>query len=244
MDPTGAAEATPLQHALDGFATAFGHLVKVVDDGGLEDLDADGLIGFLQDFESVRNAMPVIDHAAIRAGDERDLPNRLCQRSMARVLTQSLRLSPAEAGRRVRAAEQLADRRSMTGEPLTPLRPHLAEAQRRGEVTPEQVNVIDLALRQVDYGFDPAEVEAGEQILVTAAAGVGPADLRTLAEKVVEAIDPDGSLPDDQVQQDRRFFRFRRHTDGSFRGEFRLTPQAGAKLKAILDPLAGPRPTN
>jgi hypothetical protein len=87
-------------------------------------------------------------------------------------------------------------------------------------------------------------VAAGEQILVTAAGEVGPSDLRSLAEKVVEAIDPDGTVPDDQLQQDRRFFHFRRAADGSFRGEFRLTPQAGAKLKAILDPLAAPHPTS
>ena len=65
---------------------------------------------------------------------------------------------------------------------------------------------------------------------------MGPHDLRRLAERVVEAIDPDGTVPDDQVQQDRRFFRWRHARDGSFRGEFRLTPQAGAKLKAILGP--------
>jgi hypothetical protein len=133
----------------------------------------------------------------------------------------------------------------MTGEPLAPLRPHLAAAQRRGEITPEQVAVVDAALRSVDgRGFDPAEVEAGEQILTDAAADLGPADLRQVAQQVVDAIDPDGTLPDDRLQQDRRFFRFRRAADGSFRGEFRLTPEAGAKLKAVLDPLAAPTITS
>ena len=80
---------------------------------------------------------------------------------------QALLLSPGEASRRVKAAEHLGDRQSMTGEPLGPWRPLLAEAQRRGEVTTEQVAVIDTALRRVDGpGVDPAEVEAGEQILV------------------------------------------------------------------------------
>ena len=119
MDPTSAPdgvwEATPLPQAplfdaMDGFATSFGHLVKVVDDGGLEDLDAPGLVGFLQMFETVRNAMPVIDHAVIRTATERDVPHTLCQSSMRRVLTQALRLSQPEAGRRVRAAEQLGER--------------------------------------------------------------------------------------------------------------------------------------
>ena len=43
--------------------------------------------------------------------------------------------------------------------------------------------MIDTALRQVDgRGFDPAEVEAGEQILVDAAASVGPHDLRRFGQ--------------------------------------------------------------
>jgi hypothetical protein len=240
-----AVEATPLQLAFDGFATAFSHLVKVVDDGGLDGVGAAGLVGFLQDYETIRNRMPVIDHAAIRAGIDGDLPHELCQRSMGRVLTQALRISVQEAGTRVRAAEQLGERASMTGEPLSPLRPHLAAAQRRGEITPEQVTVVDKALRAVDgRGFDPAEVAAGEQILTDAAADLGPADLRQVAQQVVDAIDPDGTLPDDQQQRERRYFRYRRAPDGSVRGDFRLTPEAGAKLSAVLDPLAAPKLTS
>lgn len=244
VEPTGVAVATPLQHALDGFVTSLGHLVKVVGDGGLEDLDANGLIAFLQDFESVRNAMSSVDHAVIQRAVERGVPHAVCQRSIGRVLTCALRISAAEAGRRVRAAAHLGDRWAMTGEPLGPWRPHLAEAVRLGEITSEQVGVIDTALRRVDGpGFDPGDVEAGEQILLGAAAGIGPEDLRVLAEKVVDAIDPDGTLPDDQLQQDRRFLHLRHAKDGSFRGEFRLSPEVGAKLKAILDPLAAPNQT-
>ena len=94
------------------------------------------------------------------------VPHTLCQRSMTRVLTQALRLSAPDAGRRVRAAQQLGDRRALTGASLPPLRPHLAAAQRRGEISAEQVGVVDRGLRAVDHpGFDPADVEAGEEIL-------------------------------------------------------------------------------
>ena len=151
-------EPTPLQHAVDGFVTAFGHLVKVVDDGALDDLDAAGLVGFLQEFEAIRNQFPVVDHRVIQSAIGRDLPHTLCRRSMVQVLMQALLLSPGEASRRVKAAEHLADRQAMNGEPLAPWRPWLAEAQRRGEVSTEQVTVIDTALRQVDgRGFDAAD---------------------------------------------------------------------------------------
>ena len=54
---------------------------------------------------------------------------------MTRLLASTLKISPGEAHTRVRGAETLAQRMSMTGEPLEPLRPHLAEKQRLGEIS-------------------------------------------------------------------------------------------------------------
>src|SRR5690349_15292319 len=110
MEVGGGLDATvesPLADALDGFSTALDHLVKLLDDGALADLDPDRLVGFAQQVEAVRNRIPLIDHALISHGVEQDLPGRLCQRSMVRVLTSALRISTVEAHRRVRAADQL-----------------------------------------------------------------------------------------------------------------------------------------
>src|SRR6478609_3107262 len=168
----------------------------------------------------------------------------VCQRDMGRVLADALHISPAHAARRVRAAEHLSERSTLCGQPLPPLRRHLAEAQRRGDVTPDQVMIIIQALREVDgRGFYPADIDAGEQILVDVAVSLKPAELRDVATKVIDAIDPDRTLPSDQLQRDRRYLHIRRAADGSFRGDFRLTPEAGARLKAVLDPLARPEST-
>ena len=56
----------------------------------------------------------------------------------------------------------------MTSGPLPPLRPALAEVQRSGEASPEQVDVVLRALAKVDHrGFDPADLDAGEQLLAS-----------------------------------------------------------------------------
>ena len=110
----------------------------------------------------------------------------------------TLRISIGEANRRVRAAEALTGRMSMTGQPLEPVRPHLAAAQRDGEISAEQVDVVERALAKVDrVGFDPDRVAWGEQQLAGWAGQFGPKDLRRLAEQMVDGIDPDGTLPDD-----------------------------------------------
>ena len=129
----------------------------------------------------------------------------------------------------------------MLGQLLDPLRPHLAAAQRTGEINTEQVSIIERALARVDRpGFDPADITAGEELLTRFAADFGPKELKRLAEQVVDHIDPDGTLPQDQLNTDRRFFHLRQTKDGAYLGEFRLTGEAGVKLQALLGPLAKP----
>ena len=62
-----------------------------------------------------------------------------------------------EALRRVRAADAVSERMSMTGQPLEPVRPHLAAAQRDGDISAEQVDIIERELAKVSGpGFGPA----------------------------------------------------------------------------------------
>ena len=116
-------------HTLNAVVTGLDHLIKRVDDRGLEQLDDPALIEFMHTFEQLRNRLSVVDHQIIVDGQRRDLPNALCQGTMRRVLTSTLSLSKAEAARRVRAAEAVGPRTSMLGETLEPIRPRLAAAQ-------------------------------------------------------------------------------------------------------------------
>lgn len=218
------ASATPADHALDQLVTGLDHLVKVVEDGGLDHYDDLQFIGFVQAFERVRNRMPLIDHRIVGDGEARRIADVWTQPNLSRVLVSALRISSAEANRRVRAAEAVAARISLTGEPLEPRRPVLAAAQRAGEVTPEQVHLIQRALYGVDRpGFDPADIAVGEQLLTAQAATFEPKVLAQLADQVVAAIDPDGTLPDDRLNSDRRHLSMRSTRDGAYVGEFRLT---------------------
>jgi len=187
--PADEPAAPALQAAVDSLDVAVEHLIKLVDDGALGDLGAFGLVATLQSLERVRNKLPVVDRAMIQHGTEQGVPAVLSERTMTRVLTNGLRISIGESARRVKAAEHLADRTSMTGETLEPIRPHLAAAQRDGLVTPEQVTLIDTALRKVKH-CDPAAVEAGEVLLVQQATQLSYHDLDQVAAKLINAIVP------------------------------------------------------
>ena len=131
----------------------------------------------------------------------------------------------------------------MLGEPLTPMRPQLAAAQRTGEISPEQVDIVERALAKVDHrGFDPADLDEGEQLLTRFADTFGPKDLKSLADQVVDHIDPDGSRPARRAERRPAALPPPQNArDGGWAGEFRLTGEAGTKLQALLGP-AGETP--
>ena len=238
----GGGEPNVVGHALDALSTALDHLVKVVEDGGLDGYDDAGLLGFARSFEQVRRRTGLVDHRLVRDLETRRIAETLAQPSTGALLAWLLRISRGEAGRRVRAGEQLGERVTMTGEPLPPLRPALADAVRAGDAGPEQVDICLRALGSVDHrGFDPADLEAAEGLLAQFATAFGPADLRPLAQQVVDRIDPDGTVPADQLNTERRHLGLRKTRDGMFTLEGRLTGAVGAKLHAVLSPLAVPR---
>ena len=104
------------------------------------------------------------------------------------------------------------------------------------------MSIIERALAQVDRrGFDPADIDEGEQLLVGFADIHAVNDLRILADQIVDRIDPDGTRPKDQLNHDRRHVEFHHCRDGSWTGTLRLTGALGAKLQAVLGPLAKPR---
>lgn len=233
--------STPAADALQEFAASLDALVTVVDQGGLDHCNNPELLEFMRTFETIRNRLSLVDHRVLRDAETHGLAEFFGHGRIVDFVSSTLRISRAEASRRVKASAALGDRVSMLGQPLPPLRPTLAAVQRAGEVSAEQVSIIETALTSVDLrGFDTAAIEAGEKLLTRFATTFGPKDLRILAAQVVNGIDPDGTRPLDDVNHDRRHLTIRQHPDGSYVGEFRLTGAVGAKLTSILSPLAAP----
>ena len=58
---------------------------------------------------------------------------------------------------------------------------------------------------------------------------------------MIDRIEPDGTLPKDELNRDRRHVEFHQRRDGSWAGTLRLTGPLGTKLQALLGPLAKPR---
>ena len=174
------------------------------------------------------------------------VPGEYCCSSLSQLLTRVLLLSPSEAAARVRAAAALSPDASKDEEEFVgPVLPSLAAAQRAGVVAPEQVQIVVRAIQRLSRPeLDADEVAAAERQLAAQAQLCGPKDLRLLAARIVDRLDPDGSAPvDDQLQQDRRHVELRQRRDGMWQLQGRLINTVGAQLHAVLDPLTRPRPT-
>ena len=217
-----------VEAAVDQLSTDLDHLLKLAADQ-LSGFDHTRLLGLFTRFEQFRNRLPLLDHLLIGAADATGLPGAVCQPNLTRLLVRTLRLSGREAAARGAAAEALGERTTMLGERLEPARPTLAAAQAAGTVNPDQVALIVRELGRVDRrGFDPAAIALGEHHLTACAAVLDPRELAVAAHRVIDHIDPDGTLPPDQLNHDRRHLTLHRTRDGASVGR-RALPDGGAQ---------------
>jgi hypothetical protein len=98
-------------------------------------------LAMLQRCEKIRRQLPAVEHPLInQIGEQADatelggkLPSALANR---------LRITRAEASRRIHEAADLGQRKAITGEPLPPLLTAIASAQRDGRIGPAHAAVI------------------------------------------------------------------------------------------------------
>jgi hypothetical protein len=161
---------------------------------------------------------------------------------MAKVLERRCLVTPGEAKRRMLAADAAGPRQTPTGLPLPRLRGHVSTALEAGTITPHQVEVVDETLDKLDRAdVHTDQVEEVEAELVAHCRQFAPKALRTLCQRYLDALDPDGPEPNEQRNQERRSWRMHTTPSGAVVGEFRLTPETGAKAKAIFSSLGNPR---
>src|SRR3984957_8800116 len=159
--------------------------------------------------------MPTPEHALInqlvaQAGEE-ELGGTL--RS---ALADRLRITTAEAGRRIAEAGDLGPSRALSGEPFAPL--------------PAEV---DLGTR-----------EAAEADLAGKAAGYRPDELAKYAGRIMDWLHPDGEFSEQERARKRGIVLGTQEFDGMSRLSGLVTPELRAAIEAMLAKLAAPGACN
>jgi hypothetical protein len=196
-------------------------------------------LAMLQRCEKIRRRLPAVEHPLInQIGEQADatelggkLPSALADR---------LRITRAEASRRIHEAADLGDRKAITGEPLPPLLTATAAAQRDGRIGSAHAAVIrGFGHRLPDWVDVETRVKAEAQL-----AGLGgqhrPDELSRLADKLTDCLNPDGNFTDDDRARRRGITIGKQSIDGMSPITGYLTPEARATLDAVFAKLAAP----
>jgi hypothetical protein len=180
----------------------------------------------------------LINQLAAQAGEE-ELGDTL--RS---ALADRLRITKAEAGRRIAEAEDLGQRRALTGEPLAPQLTVTAAAQRGGLIGDGHVQVIRSFFAHLPVEVDLSTREAAEADLAGKAGGYRPDELAIYAQRIMDWLHPDGEFRDQERARKRGIILGKQEFDGMSRISGLVTPELRAAIEAMLAKLAAPGACN
>ncbi len=127
----------------------------------------------LESLESMARELRAPQHPLINQLDAQASPEELGG-TLRCALTDRLRITKAEAGRRVEEAADLGERRALTGEPLEPRLSATATAQRDGEIGDGHINVIRSFFAHLPTEVDLPTREAADVDLAHYAASTAP----------------------------------------------------------------------
>ncbi len=164
--------------------------------------------------------------------------------SLHSALADRLRITRAEAGRRIAEAEDLGERRALNGEPLAPQLAATAAGQRAGLIGEGHVRVIRSFFAHLPDEVDPSTREAAEADLAGKARGYRPDELAKYARRIMDWLRPDGEFSDQQRARRRGITLGGQDFDGMSRISGLVTPELRAALEAMLAKLAAPGACN
>ena len=193
----------------------------------------------LERCERMRRWQPAIEYPLInqlaREADQAELGGKL-----APALANRLRISRGEASRRIHEAEDLGERRALSGEPLEAVLPATAEGQRNGGVGAGHVAVIRGFWHRLPDFIDLETRAKAEAQLARLAGEHRPDELAKLADKLTDCLNPDGEFTDVDRTRRRGITIGKQDLDGMSPISGYLTPEARATIDAVLAKLAAP----
>jgi hypothetical protein len=159
----------------------------------------------------------------------------------AKVIADVVRISPAEARRRIRDAADVRPRTTLTGEVLPPALPATATVWNAGLLDTEHLRIIQRFHRDLPEDIHPGAVRKAETFLADKAVELRPDQLERVADRLAITLNPDGRFSDDYRALQRGFlWSGRQRQDGMSVGKLVATPELRAMLDAWMAKFAAP----
>lgn len=223
-------------------ATAFDTLHAAMD--GILQLSFDGLttrerFALLGQLEHEARRLPVPGHELISQIGRQATPVEIGGK-LTHALADGLRITRADAKRRIDEAADLCPRQALTGQSLPPLLASTAAAQRAGNIGGDHVSVVRTFLRQLPGFIDEPTRAQAEAHLADKATQFRPEQVAKLAERITDCLNPDGNFTDTDRARRRGLTLGRQGADGMSALTGWLTPEARATIEAVWAKLAAP----
>ncbi|WP_099288323.1 HNH endonuclease signature motif containing protein [Mycobacterium persicum] len=180
------------------------------------------------------------------------LINQLCAQAsedelggkLPAALADRLRITKAEANRWIAEAEDLGERRALTGEPLAPKLTATAAAQRDGLIGDAHIRVIRDFVAHLPGAVDAGTREAAESDLAGKARDFRPDQVAKYAHELMALLHPDGDYSEEERARKRGLVLGRQEYDGMSRISGLITPELRALIEAAWAKLAAPGACN
>ncbi|MGA9610241.1 MAG: HNH endonuclease signature motif containing protein [Mycobacterium sp.] len=189
--------------------------------------------------ETMRRRLPAIEHPLINQVGAQADPTELGG-TLGSALANRLRITRAEAGRRIHDAADLGERKAITGEVLPAVLTATAEAQRAGTIGTDHVRVIRGFWHRLPEFVDADTRQIAEAQLARLGHEHRPDELAKLADKLTDCLNPDGNFTDEDRARRRGVILGKQGVDGMSPINGYLNPEARATLDAVLAKLAAP----
>lgn len=211
----------------------------------LTGLTDDDIVEVLQRLETSLRKTSAVGHRLVVETTERLIPGHLGCRSITDFLIGTLRISGADAARRVKGAKKAGVWHGADGGDMPVELPATAAAQRSGAIGPDHVAAVARVMRRVPRGVGFDEITVAEKILADAACSVPPEDLMKLGAHLLAYLNPDGDVPDEKERTRRRGLRIgKQGADLMTPISGLLDPETRALLEPVLAKLARPGMNN
>ncbi len=135
----------------------------------------------------------------------------------------------------MKVGQGTAGRRTLAGEALPAVHPHVAAALHAGRISVDAAQVIITMLDRVSPRANPVEVEANEATLVEQATWLSYRNLVRAVGYAAERLDPDGKEPREEAQHRARSVTMSQDASGLFHLKGTLDPETGAPIKTAFD---------
>jgi hypothetical protein len=196
-------------------------------------------LALLERHEHETRRLPAVRHELV-SGVYRQATAAEIGGKLSHVLADRLRITRAEATRRIEEAQDLGSRCSLPGEPLAPHLSATSAGQRAGAIGEASVRVIRGFLRDLPCFVDADTRAHAEAQLAEFATQYRPEQLSRLADKLADCLNPDGNFSDEDRARRRSFTLGKQDRDGMSAIRGYLSPAARAAVEAVLAKLAAP----